>query len=372
MQTKFIPRNPWKTEKIHRILTFCEHGMTKDLVCKFFNAFKRNGCEILLDPFIGSGTVAVEAKKRCIDCIGIDSNPLCLLITKAKVTNPSINIEDFLDACHTITELKPLIPSERLSRYHTKRQLLALGKIRALIREFNDEPLLLAIFVNIAERFSKIRRSPAPVFKKQQKSNRNTSQIYEEFKASVIRAYNDLSEYDTKIDSYVHLILADSSSWLPKHFDGILTSPPFANNIDYIRHTQLGLLWTGIAKDSRDLGKLRDSQIPACEAAIRRWKKKTEKEWILEYISKVKSRRKFDIVLAQYFYYMDKHIELVAERLSWEAWYTIGDSVFSGAYIPTHEILKKLAEEKGLKAEFKQIGVRCKNRWLYLVRLKAR
>jgi len=369
---KFIPKNPWKDEKIHRILAFCEHGMTKELISRFFNAFKRNNCEILLDPFVGSGTVVVEAKKRCIDCIGIDSNPLCLLITKAKVMKPSISIEDFLEAYHTINNSEPLIPSERLSRYHTKRQLLALGKIRALIKEFNDEPLLLAVFVNTAEKFSKIRRSPAPVLKKQRKSNKDTIQIYEEFKTSLIEAYNDLNDYNTEKESDVHLILADSSFWLPKYFDGILTSPPFANNIDYIRHTQLGLLWAGMAKDSKDLGRLRNFQIPACEAAVRRWKKKTEKEWILEYISKIKSKRKFDTVLAQYFYYMEKHIELVAERLCWEAWYTIGDSIFSGACIPTHEILKRLAEEKGLRAEFEQIGVRSKNRRLYLLRLKAR
>jgi len=69
---------------------------------------------------------------------------------------------------------------------------------------------------------------------------------------------------------------------------------------------------------------------------------------------------------------MENHFELVAERLVWEAWYTVGDSVFNGTYIPTHELLKRLAEEKGLKVELKQIGFRSRNRKLYLIKLNAK
>ncbi|MCL0093265.1 site-specific DNA-methyltransferase, partial [Dehalococcoidia bacterium] len=38
-----------------------------------------------LDPFIGSGTTAVEAQLLGINCVGIDISPLCVLQSKVKV-----------------------------------------------------------------------------------------------------------------------------------------------------------------------------------------------------------------------------------------------------------------------------------------------
>jgi len=40
--------------------------------------------ETVLDPFIGSGTTAVECEVMGINCIGIDVSPLCVLISKVK------------------------------------------------------------------------------------------------------------------------------------------------------------------------------------------------------------------------------------------------------------------------------------------------
>jgi len=43
-------------------------------------------CRVVLDPFCGSGTVLVEAKRRGLESWGIDINPLARLIAKAKTT----------------------------------------------------------------------------------------------------------------------------------------------------------------------------------------------------------------------------------------------------------------------------------------------
>jgi len=40
--------------------------------------------DTVLDPFIGSGTTAVEAQLLGINCIGIDVSPLCVLQSKVK------------------------------------------------------------------------------------------------------------------------------------------------------------------------------------------------------------------------------------------------------------------------------------------------
>lgn len=361
-----IQPNPWKKEPIHRIMTFCEHGMTKDVVKDFLTEFKTEGCRILLDPFVGSGTVLVEGLKVADICIGIDSNPWSLIVSKAKLQKPKFDLDEVNAMLEDIMEYEPFIPTSRLGRYYDNGTLEILGKLRAIVEKVND-PLMLVVFAKVAEKYSNLKRSPAPKFRKA-RINTNLDNIVREFRRELEVAMNDLKTNGKGIFS---LILSDSSVWLPKKFDGILTSPPYANNIDYIRHTQLPLLWSGLAKDSRDLGRLRSFQIPACEAAARSWKPKIEDIEVTSLISKVNSKRRYNTFLLQYFYAMSKHFELVADGLQWQAWYTIGDSYFAGTYIPTHELLRKLAEKSGLEVKVELIGHRsAKNRRLFLLKVK--
>ena len=38
----------------------------------------------ILDPYLGSGTTALEASLLGIDCVGVDISPLCVLLTRVK------------------------------------------------------------------------------------------------------------------------------------------------------------------------------------------------------------------------------------------------------------------------------------------------
>ena len=113
-------------------------------------------------------------------------------------------------------------------------------------------------------------------------------------------------------------------------------------------------------------------QIPSCEAAARRQKPQLNQPWFESALSNVGGKRKkgYRRFLAQYFYAIDKHLQVLAERLEWEAWYTVGNSQLGGAEIQTQEIMAKLAQKHEFKTKIEKIGVRCKpNRSLYLVKL---
>jgi hypothetical protein len=56
--------------------------------------------QCVLDPFVGSGTTAVECMLLGIDCIGIDISPLCALITRVKTS-----------AWSMVTEIEHLVRS---------------------------------------------------------------------------------------------------------------------------------------------------------------------------------------------------------------------------------------------------------------------
>jgi len=364
-------RNPWNDYLVHRIYVFTEHGLTPNLVKEFFKETYESGCRYVLDPFVGSGTVLIEAQRLGIISTGIDVNPWGLLVSRAKTTYP-VGIEKFLDTID-FEDSKVLIPSDRLKEYHTIRVLRALGKIRSGIENAPEhmKPLLFVIFVKLAESISLLRKSPAPRFDSNKRfRDIKAGEVFEEYRNEILKAKEDLDRH--RFLAPVYLIFADSTVWLPDRVCSVLTSPPFANNVDYVRHSQLALLWLGYAKDSQDLGRLRSMQIPSCEAAARRWRPSLYEDWLLPYLSSIRGSRAhgYRKFLTQYLYAMKRHFELLKERLEWEAWYTIGDSILGGAYIPTHEFLRKIAEEVGFKAKLTVIGQRFRpGRMLYLLRL---
>jgi hypothetical protein len=368
-----LQRNPWRDVPLHSTVgVYTEHGLTPSLLDSFFSLADSVGCRFVYDPFVGSGVVAVYSQDRCIPFAGADSNPWSLVLVKAKTTRlnwPSVKSWAERRA-REAREVEPLIPTPRLARYHDPATLEALGRLRALVEEAPTEwrPLLLTILARVAERWSRLRRTPAPRFKR---ATRRQGDVYSEYFNLLLQAVGELEarSYCAPVDVY----MADSSSWMPSRICGVVTSPPFANNVDYVRHTMLELFWSGIARDSRDLGWLRSLQIPACEAASRSWKPHSTHPWLVELASRIKGSRArgFRRFLLQYFHAMEQHLTLLAEALEWEAWYTIGDSILGGAYIPTHHALAKLAELHGLKASLKPLSPRYRpERTLYLLKLR--
>ncbi len=371
-----MPINPWRSLPPHRSLgVYTEHGLTPTLLREFISSARQAGCIEIYDPFVGSGVVVTYAQETCMASAGADSNPWSLLLSRAKTLPLDWHaLKSWAeDARMLVNSLKPLVPSPRLARYHDAKTLEDLGRLRALVEEAPEEwrPLLLAVLARVAYKWSRLRRTPAPRFR--EGVTRSAGSVYADFFRLLGEAVKELES--RRFCGPVALFQADSSSWMPRRVCGVVTSPPFANNIDYVRHTMLELLWSGLARSSEDLGRLRSAQVPACEAAARSWKPLSTRPWLVELVSRVGGSRAvgFRRFLLQYFRAMETHFSLLSEALEWEAWYTVGDSVLGGAYIPTHELLAKLAEESGLKAQIKPLGPRMKpGRTIYLLRLTPR
>ena len=70
-------------EPVHRWIRF-PAGFSADLVRKTFNIFNVRQDMVVLDPFTGSGTLNVEAKRRGIDSFGVEAHPLLVKIARMK------------------------------------------------------------------------------------------------------------------------------------------------------------------------------------------------------------------------------------------------------------------------------------------------
>lgn len=276
---------------VHRIGTYAEHGLPPDMVREFLEGASEVGCEAVVDPFVGSGAAAVEAQERCVDFVGVDANPWSLVLTKAKTTRLDAGyvVESFEGALDIARRLGPLVPSPLLAKYHGPRALEALGVLRRAVELAPAEarPLLLATLAAVAYGHSRLRKMPAP--RLVGPGDGDPGSIASEYRALLARNLNDLSSH--KFCGSVALVQADSTAWLPRRVCGAITSPPFANNVDYVRHTMLELLWAGLARDSSDLGLLRGAQVPGCEACARTWRGRSADPEVEALLSRVGGRR---------------------------------------------------------------------------------
>jgi 16S rRNA G966 N2-methylase RsmD len=105
----------------------------------------------ILDPFVGSGTVAVEAQRLGRRCIAVDLNPVSCAITRAKTINKPAKV--IMDA---VTKLKVLgrqsvslctVPdSVQAVKWYTPRTIASLQRLRAVAQKLSAESIERILF----------------------------------------------------------------------------------------------------------------------------------------------------------------------------------------------------------------------------------
>ena len=78
---------------------------------------------IVLDPFCGSGTIVYEGLKYGLNTIGIDANPIAVLLTKGKINIPAnlstveTEVEDLIKQAKLLKNF-PTAPEYPASLFH--------------------------------------------------------------------------------------------------------------------------------------------------------------------------------------------------------------------------------------------------------------
>ncbi len=170
----------------------------------------------VLDPFIGSGTTAVEAQLLGINCIGIDVSPLCVLQSKVKTGSLSVLPQ--------IMELKEEITKRiRPSLFNLEGKTLddTFNSITdEKVKSFYQMAKLVAISDN-----ARRRREFSSAFLKNLELMIYSVSDY----AQIVEKLNlRLGKVDIKTGDSRALPLDDES------VDGIITSPPYSIALDYV------------------------------------------------------------------------------------------------------------------------------------------
>jgi DNA modification methylase len=273
-----------RTKHVHRLHPYLGKFIPQLVEWFLSRYFKPD--EVILDPFMGSGTTLVQGNEMKMHTIGIDISPFNCLIANVKTTKYDVNKAraEILEVEKRVTNFSkrllgeqiptlPLFPDDKLDElkvsllaecksqylrdWFAPRALLEMLYYRRLIPHYEYQDLLRVV-LSRAVRSSRLvphydlatPKAPLPVGEEYwcRKHNRNCVPI--DNCITKIHAYSSdtarrLAEFDKlRSDKSVTIIQGDSrlvnfkaelsKTPIANHLiDGIFTSPPYVGQIDY-------------------------------------------------------------------------------------------------------------------------------------------
>ncbi len=193
------------------------------MIRALLNILKVEAEETVLDPFIGSGTTAVEAQLLGINCIGRDVSPLCVLQSKVKTESVQAidKIKEHREEATTAFKQSNSAGSSAAKEPNEKGY-------REFLDSINDEQVrnfyLMARLVAVSDS-ARRRRDIVKAFDKNLALMIASVEDYRRAKDELGLQLGsmDISQGDAR-----QLRLKDSS------VQGIVTSPPYSIALDYV------------------------------------------------------------------------------------------------------------------------------------------
>lgn len=251
------------THKIHRYPAMFIPQLTRKLIQKF----SKQG-DTILDIFCGSGTLLVESKLLNRNAIGIELNPLALLISKVKTT-PIIkeNVPAHYNSLLTNyfdDQLKyKLVIFNNIDFWFGKSAIKSISKLIHCINKIDDRDLSDLMKISLSEiirEVSSCRHSGFKLHKDKEKEKTiwTDELLFEQFHIVFIKNLKGVLEFQIAVESNsasTTLISGDSKK--PQQIknesiDLIITSPPYGDSrttVAYGQFSRLSSQWLGLGND---------------------------------------------------------------------------------------------------------------------------
>lgn len=357
-----------------------------------------NEGQVIYDPFMGSGTTNLVAKKLAINSYGVEAHPFVYRITRTKM-NWEIDRTKIARALRSVetevkkqksnfngkdlkTHLEAEFP-ELVLKCYEKTTLLDLFFIRNAILngDFSSEVKDI-FFVGLTSILRQVSTAatgwPYIAPNKQKTTSINKNALYE-FSRQINKMVNDVE--DTVLEAkpnykktFHRIFNADSrytQELIPGEcVDHVFTSPPYLNNFDYADRTRLELYFWGEARNWGDISEnIRTKLITSATTQISRddprynLSDELQKtcpdvyEFLKEAVSQLSDirltrggKKSYDHLVSGYFNDMYLIISEVYRVLksNANAEFVLGDSAPYGIHIPTDDLIGKI----GLGAGF--------------------
>lgn len=381
---------------IHSWFTY-PAGFSYKAVESSFKAHHIRPGDTIYDPFMGSGTTNLVAKKLGIHSYGVEAHPFVFKIARTKL-QWEIDHNEILYALSQIEHLIQAQKKQHLS--HSTQDVLHNEFPELLLKCYEDDTLLELLWIRNALNTIQISKESYnfffvgltgllrevssaatgwPYIAPNKKKTTSANKIpLTEFRRQIYKMLEDLrlmiaEAIPTYSDSQHHLFNADSRDVgdlvTDNSIDHIFTSPPYLNNFDYADRTRLELYFFGEANTWGDISQqIRTKLMTSATTQISRndprytlsenllymcpdvYKQLKEAIQVLSERRLHKGGKKsYDLLVTGYF--NDMYCELKeAYRVlkpGRSAVFVLGDSAPYGVHIPTDEFIGKIGTGVG-------------------------
>lgn len=360
------------------VLSFPPH-LVKDYISKFDISTNH----VVLDPFVGTGTTLVECKKRGIQSIGLETNPIAHFASSVK-TNWLVSGEKLLTHAKKIAlkaeasintnplryeglniEQEELLIKNSISDLPLKKTLILLMQIDSENSEFSDLERL-AFAKQLVFSFSNLKFGPEVGVSRKKKEDVDVVGLWlqgiEKMAYDLDHIVADSNTRTTSFNSDARYL---SKILIPNSIDYVITSPPYPNEKDYTRTTRLENVLLGYINNAEDLKEMKKHLLRSNTKNV--YKGDTDDQWVsnIRSISELSSRieaRRIELnktsgfeklyhkVVKLYFGGMAKHLMNLKPFLKQDARlaYVVGEQAsYFRIPIKTAELLGEVAEAMG-------------------------
>ncbi len=357
--------------------------------------------QTIYDPFMGTGTTNLTAKKLGLNSYGVEAHPFVFRVARAKLhwdldqielTRALREMESHLKKSRASVNgdgpqiLSDAFPELVLKCYEV-HTLLDLLSLRQTIADGLFTPALTDfLFIGLTALLRQVSRAetgwPYIAPKKLKTSGLNkdvwrefTRQIHGMAEELATTKYEAADNYQTTQHRIFNTDSRDTQGLIPAaSVDHVFTSPPYLNNFDYADRTRLELYFWGEAKTWGDITKnIRTRLITSATTQIARNEAKyaltpelrRASPQVYEFLSQaltqlgqlrlVKGGKKsYDYMVSGYFNDLLRVLSDTFRVLKpkTKAIFVLGDSAPYGVHIPTDELIGKLGVALGF-ADYK-------------------
>ncbi len=263
-------------DKTRKDTAYITHGYHRypakfipQIVSRLIKKYTKEG-DLVVDPFGGCGTTLLESKVMCRPSIGVDINPVAVLITKAKITpidpikieRQFLKLKEKINLFNKDTKVK-IFEHERIDYWFKSEEKRKLAFIFSEILKIKDEDMRDFFYCG----FSNILKNCSIWLQKSNKPTRDLKKksadpfiIFSRQIKKMLRGnanfFNFLQEKKCfKIPCKVHCADARKIPVKSNSVSLIVTSPPYVTSYEYADLHQLTALWFEYTKNLSDFRK---------------------------------------------------------------------------------------------------------------------
>lgn len=332
------------------------------LVPRAILAHQKKTCISVLDPFMGSGTTAVETVLSGNRPFGLEMDPFARLISEVSCTvfsdeqlSTIKQLYELVASSWTTFEACPVPDLSGIERWFNPADLTQLLQLKACILKLvpsSFKAFFLVAYADSIKPVSKMERQSLKPYIST-KYTKVTKPVQESFEHSFKTHFEAISEMSKECSGQAYPLCwigNDATSFETRDIDLAITSPPYINALDYTRCVKVegamsDFITNDIAKEMRGM-QIGHENRKTCDAT--KIVMTVFGDVYEQIATKDKNRAR---TCLSYFNDIYSNLMCVFESLAPMGEYhmIIGDNTIKGVRVETHKVIAELAKIIGFE-----------------------